>query len=119
MNVVAAAMDRLYVALSAVDGLRAVRGVGNRFDPPAVVIGLPSTTYGGMGVEPTDATFTVAVAVAFSERYVDELLSWTPIVEAALYGVENAAVRSTSFGSVPAGGVDLPANLIQVEMGLI
>lgn len=118
-DVVSDALARVFAAVSAVPGLLVIRGPGLRVDPPAVVVGLPSTEYNSMNVEPTDATFTVAVAVAFDDRYVDELLRWTPQVVAALYEVENAAVRSASFGTVTSGGADLPANLIQVEVGLI
>jgi len=72
-----------------------------------------------MGDDPTDATFTVALLVAFNDRTSAELLRWRPAVTAALQDA-NAVVTTAVLGTWPAGGgTDLPAYLITVEVGLL
>jgi len=113
------AVDQLYAALSTVDGVRAVRGTGMRLAPPATVVGPPRLTRGRYNtVDPTEATFQVAVVVAWSEYTLDELLRLEPLVSAAIYEHTGAAVGDSSPGSWNAGGVDLPAYLIDVVFPL-
>ena len=120
MSVVQQAIDRLYDALATVDGLRIARGVGVRLDPPAVLVAPPRLRWGGFGPEPTEATFTVPVCVRADERAMVELMRWTPLVVEAIDGIEGrVAVQSADPGLwTSGGGVDLPAYLIQVEVGL-
>lgn len=118
MNVVEVAIDRLYTALGTVPGLRVARGVGVRLDPPAALVAPPQLAWNGYGSDPTDATFTVPVVVAQTERALAELMKWTPLVVEAISGVENAAVRTANPGTWASGGPDLPAYLIEVEVGL-
>jgi hypothetical protein len=114
------AIEALYAALGTVDGLRVVRGVGLRVDPPAVLVAPPRLVWNGFGPDPTDATFTVPVVVAQDDRAMSEVLKWGAVVWQALNDVENAAVRSADPGTWPAGGgSELPAYLIDVEMGLL
>lgn len=119
MNVVEQAIDRLYAALEGVPGLRVARGVGMRLDPPGALVAPPTLSWGSYAVDPTDATFVVPVVVAQTERALSELLVWTPLVVAAISEVENAAVRTAEPGTWAAGGADLPAYLVTVEVGLI
>lgn len=120
MSNVEDALGALYDALEGVAGLRVVRGIGLQVDPPAVVIPPPTLTWNGYGDDPTDATFTIAVVVAFNDRTSEELLRWQPPVSAALQDVPNVAVRSAALGTWPAGGgTDLPAYLIIAEVGLL
>lgn len=114
------ALEALYVALEGIDGLRVVRGVGLQVDPPAVVIPPPNLTWSGLGNDPTDATFSVGLLVANNDRITDELLRWYPLVVAALQTVDNTVVTTAVLGSWPAGGgTDLPAYLINTEVGLL
>lgn len=120
MSSVGDALGALYAALEGVDGLRVVRGVGLQVDPPAVVVPPPNLTWSAMGDEPTDASFSVALLVAFNDRITEELLRWQPLVVAALQTVDNTVVTTAVLGSWPAGGgTDLPAYLITAEVGLL
>lgn len=119
MSAVEDAIEALYDALSGVDGLRVARGIGLRLDPPAALVGPPQLELNAIGPDPTDATFTVPVVVANTERALADLLYWAPIVIAALDQVRNVVVRRADPGSWPAGsGSDLPAYLITVEVAL-
>ena len=109
----------LYAALSTVNGVLVARGTGVPVDPPAAIVGPPRLTRGRYNtVEPTEATFQVAVVVAWSEYTLDELLRLEPLVSAAIYEHTGAAVGDSSPGSWNAGGVDLPAYLIDVVFPL-
>lgn len=120
MSSVDDAIDRLYAALETVEGLRVVRGVGMSIDPPAALVAPPRLAWDGYGPDPTDATFTVPVVVRQDERAMTQVLAWGELVWLALAEVENAAVRSADPGTWPAGsGSELPAYLINVEVGLL
>lgn len=120
MSVVDDAFERLYEALGTVAGLRVGRGVGVRLDPPAVSVSPPQLTWDGYGSDPTSASFVVPVVVRQDERALLELMKWWPPVVAALHEVENAVVRRADPGMWPAGsGVELPAYLITVDVGLM
>lgn len=113
------ALNALYTALEGVEGLRVVRGVGLQVDPPAVVIPPPNLTWNALGNDPTDATFSVGLLVANNDRISEQLLQWAPLVVAALQTVDNTVVTTAVLGSWPAGGgTDLPAYLINTEVGL-
>jgi hypothetical protein len=119
MNAIEQAIEALYEALSGIDGLRVVRGIGVRLDPPAAVVGPPQLVWEGMGSEPTDATFAVPVVVANTEYAMADLMVWAPLVAAAVDQVQDMVVRRAEPGSWPAGsGSDLPAYLITVEVAL-
>lgn len=119
MTALSEAVDDLYAALGTVDGVRAYRGTGVRLDPPAAVVGPPRLTRGRYNTSaPTEATFQVAVVVGWSEYTLDELLRLEPLVSAAVYENTGAAVGDSTPGTWYAGGVDLPAYLIDVVFPL-
>lgn len=114
MSPLDAAVESLYGALATVDGVRPYRGTGVRLDPPASVVGPPRLTRNTMSVDPTEAVFQVAVVVAWSEYTLAELLRLEPLVSAAVHEHTQASVGDSTPGTWNAGGVDLPAYLIEV-----
>jgi hypothetical protein len=119
MNSVEQAVETLFAALESVAGLQVVRGVGMRMDPPAATVAPPRISWGAFDDAPTEASFTVPVLVGQSERALAELLTWVLPVRAALADT-GAAVGPAEPGTWPAGGgVELPAYLIQVDVGLM
>jgi hypothetical protein len=117
---IAAAADAISEALAAVDGVRHYPGLlgGGAIQPPATVLPLPELTWNGPSAEPTDATWVVALVVARDGREVTALWSLLPRVAEALEDVTDVVVTSARFGTYPAGGADLPAYLISVEVAL-
>lgn len=119
MTAVSEAVDALYAALATVDGVRPYRGTGVRMDPPATIVGPPRLSRGRFNTaDPTEATFQVAVVVAWGEHAGDELMRLEQLVAAALYEHTGAAVGDSTPGTWNAGGVDLPAYLIDVSYPL-
>jgi hypothetical protein len=119
MGTVSEAVDVLYEALATVDGVRPYRGTGVRLDPPASIVGPPRLSRGRYNTaDPTEAVFQVAVVAAWSERAGDELMRLEPLVAAAIYEHTGAAVGDSTPGTWNAGGVDLPAYLIDVVFPL-
>lgn len=118
MNVIEAALEAVYEALANISGVRLYRGVGVQIDPPATAVGPPRLQRELMGSDPTTATFQVAVIVAQTEDAMVELLRLEPLVAAALDQLSNVSVGDSNPGTWPAGGVDLPAYLIDVDVAL-
>jgi hypothetical protein len=114
----AAVTDAIGDSLSAVTGVRYYRQLGGSVDPPATVLPPPRLIWAARGHEPTDATWTVGLIVDRTNRVVEQLEALLQPVVNALEAVPNAVVKSADLGSYPAGGVDLPAYLITVEVGL-
>lgn len=118
----AEALNQLYAALAAVPGVRLYRGAGVTIDPPASgcasAVGPPRLQRTGMGSEPTEATFQVAVIVPKNERAFADLMRWESVVAAAIDQLEDAVVRDSNSGVWPSGGVDLPAYVINVDWAL-
>lgn len=115
---VSAATDAISAALSGVTGVRYYRQLGGSVDPPATVLPPPRLTWGGMGSAPTEATFTVGLIVDRTGREVEQLEALLPPVVDALESVTDVAVTAADLGSYPAGGIDLPAYLITLEVAL-
>lgn len=118
----AEALAQLYAALDAVPGTRLYRGAGVTIEPPtggcATAVGPPRLQRTGMGSEPTEATFQVAVIVKKDERAFAELMRWESVVAAAIDELEDAVVRDSNGGVWPSGSVDLPAYVINVDWAL-
>ena len=115
---VSAATDAIGAALSSVTGVRFYRQLGGSVDPPATVLPPPRVVWGRLGSEPTEATFTVGLIVDRTDRVVEQLEALLQPVVSALEDVGDVVVTSADLGSYPAGGVELPAYLITVEVAL-
>jgi hypothetical protein len=115
---VAAAAETIGQALAGVVGVRYYRQLGGALDPPATVLPPPRLSWGGYGSDPTEAVFTVGLIVDRTDRVVDQLETLLPLVTAALDALTDVAVTSADLGSYPAGGVELPAYLITLEVAL-
>ena len=112
------ALEDLYSALGRVEGVRPHRGLGVVISPPASVVSLPTLERGSRSTEPTNATFTVALIVAVSERAGEELLRLEQLVVDEIDTLPNVSVGTSAPGSWPVSGVDLPAYLIPVEVAV-
>ena len=115
---VTAATDALGAALSSVTGVRYYRQLGGSVDPPATVLPPPRLAWGRMGSEPTEATWTVGLIVDRTGREVEQLEALLQPVVEALEDLDDVVVTAADLGSYPAGGVELPAYLITVEVAL-
>jgi hypothetical protein len=115
---VAAATEAIGVALAGVVGVRYYRQLGGSVDPPATVLPPPRLVWGRMGSAPTDATFTVGLIVDRDGREVERLEALLQPVVDALEDLDDVVVTSADLGSYPAGGVELPAWLITLEVAL-
>lgn len=118
MNSVERALETLYAALEAVEVVRLYRDPSAVVDPPGVTVGPPTLQRRARGSDPTDATFQVAVVVPKSSRAMTELLRIEPLVVAAIDALPAGSVGDSSPGTWPAGGMDLPAYLIDFEYSL-
>ena len=119
MNPVQEATDLLRDALVAVVGVRHYRQMSGPVDPPAAVVAPPALQWNALGPDPTEATFRVALVVARDDRTVDQLIALYPLVVEALDGLDSRVqVRSAEPGAYPAGGVELPAYLFDVDVSL-
>jgi hypothetical protein len=115
---VTAATDAIGAALSGVTGVRYYRQLGGSLDPPATVLPPPRLAWNLMGPEPTEATFTVGLVVDRTGREVEQLEALLEPVVAALHALTDVAIGPADLGSYPAGGVELPAYLITLEVAL-
>jgi hypothetical protein len=115
---VSAATEAIGGALSAVTGVRYYRQLGGSLDPPATVLPPPRLAWGGYRSEPTEATFTVGLIVDRTGREVEQLETLLQPVVDALDDLDDVVVTSADLGSYPAGGVELPAYLITLEVAL-
>lgn len=89
-----------------------------RVDPPALLFGPPSFRWGRLGGVPDEMTLRVALVVAANDRASGRLLVLLPQAVAAIETAPGAVVRSAAPGSVSVDAGELPAYLIDVEMGL-
>ncbi len=119
MNPVQEAVELLRAALEGVVGVRHYRLMSGPVDPPASVLAPPALQWNALGPDPTEATFRVALVVARDDRTVDQLIALYPLVVEALDGLDaRVQVRSAEPGVYPAGGVELPAYLFDVDVSL-
>lgn len=112
------ATDAIGAALSSVTGVRYYRQLGGSLDPPATVLPPPRLSWGGMGSEPTEATWTVGLIVDRTGREAEQLEALLQPVVDALENLHDVVVTTADLGSYPAGGVELPAYLITIEVAL-
>ena len=64
--------------------------VGEDVEPPCLVVVPPRLTWGGPGVDPTDAELVIALVVANGDRSAAELLGLVEATVAALDTCDNA-----------------------------
>ena len=114
---VTAATEAIGAALSGVTGVRFYRQLGGSVDPPATVLPPPRLRWEAFSPEPTEATFTVGLVVDRTGREVEQLEALLQPVVSALESPD-AVVTAADLGSYPAGGVELPAYLITLEVAL-
>lgn len=117
-NAVEVAAEALRVALRAVEGVRHAEELGDDVDPPATELGLPDLVFEAYTLDPTTATFPVALVAGMSDRTGRELRQLLPRVTEALGEVRSAVVLRAEPGTFAAGGIELPAYLITVEYAL-
>ena len=119
MNNLTATRTGIADALSTITGLAVTRSVGAVLDPPCVVVGAMRLEWKVSGYEPTEGVIVVGLAVAHRDDAQEELDEWLiKVVTAIEDHTSNATVKSATENTVPAGGVDLPAYLIEVEVAL-
>jgi hypothetical protein len=118
MNDIQRARSALAQALDEIKGLAVYTRLGDVVDPPAVMVSLPRVEFNGPPGVPTDATFTLPVFARMEGDTSDDLSHWMPIVVDMIENTLGIPVRSATPGTWPAGGVDLPAYLIEAEVAL-
>jgi hypothetical protein len=111
--------DALEEALSGVEGCRVYQDPGATLDPPALVVIAPLLTWDGYRSVPSEATFTVLLAVKSDDRANQRLRELRPLVSAAIESVEDAVLIRAIPGATPNGsGGALPSYLFEVECSL-
>jgi hypothetical protein len=119
VDVLGPAADLLSEALADIDGVRHYRLRGGAVSPPATILAPPTVTWNGMAVEPSDASWVVALVVADAERSDEQLWSLLPAVYSALDGLNGrVVVRDARPDSYPSGGVNLPAYVFNLDVSL-
>lgn len=99
--------------------LRVYPDPGATVTPPAVVIGLPVLVSDSGCVGPRLARFKVAVIVSADERAAERLWDLVPLVEAAIWTVQDAVTAPEQTpGVFTNGGLALPSYELSVEVGL-
>lgn len=119
MSLISDAAGQLETALAAVEDekLRLYQ-LGDRIDPPALVVAMPTLQWDAMCLQPTSATFPVYLMVPFDERARDKLWDLIDPVSDALDRVPDAVVRSANPVPFNANGTDLPSYEFSVEVAL-
>ena len=115
MTAVSDARAALSDALSVVPGLRVYTDPGKSIQPPAAVVSLPDLQFEGYCVEPTGATFDIAVVVKLDDRAIERLAELVLQVTEALSEVPKAAVQAARIGS---WNDQLPAYNVEIEVSL-
>lgn len=119
MNSIQAARAALAEALGTLKGLHVHTQLGDDVDPPAVMVSLPRVTFDGRIAEATGATFTIPLFARREGDVSDDLARWLPDVVATIDGLnDQVTVTAAAPGTWPAGGVELPAYLLEVEVAL-
>ena len=115
MTAVAEAREALEATLTSVPGLRVYMDPGATVQPPAVVVSLPDLRWEAMCVDPTGATFSIAVIAKLNDRAIEVLQELVLQVAEALDSVPEAVVRTARTGT---WNDQLPAYLIETEVSL-
>lgn len=114
-----AAREALAVACESVQGVVVVRRPGVQFAPPAVYFPLPTLSWDGYEPEPTEAVFEVVLAVAATERAIEQLEELRPLVTAALdESTADAVVKTAEPGLWRSGNTELPCYFIRIEAAI-
>ncbi len=92
--------------------------LGHALAPPSVVVGPPALEWEGGCPGPTGARFLVYVVVDQADRALESLWDLVPQVAAVVDEDTAGVVVRAEPGVYPAGGTDLPAYVIEVEVPL-
>ncbi|TDP97650.1 hypothetical protein [Labedaea rhizosphaerae] len=119
-SVVAEAAALLVEALSNVDGMRVYTNPGADVQPPGIVLGAPTLTWGTYSrtYSPSGATWPVFLVCKADAKTLPLMWSLLPKITAALDGLEPVAVASATPTLYPVSGAELPAYELTVEVGL-
>ena len=115
-----AILDRyaeLTAALRGQPGYR-LQSLGDRLDPPAVILRPASLTWTTRGPEPDEASLQLAAVVAAE---VGALLAAARLCQRVVDRVDpllGFVVRSAEPDSIRSGGTELPCYLIDIEVSL-
>jgi hypothetical protein len=109
-------IDALYGSLADVQGVRVDRAGTGHANPPAFSLGPPTFVWDGYGEDPTEVSFDGMLYVPSDDRAIGRLMTFLPIVRAALETVEDVVITGATPELFRAGGADLPAYRIHVEV---
>lgn len=113
------AAEALQAALKTVPGTRVYTDPSAMVDPPGLVIGPPRLQWQTMCTGPTEAVFTVYVVTALNDRTLERLWELVPqVADAVDNNMYDAVVLRADPGVFPAGGPDLPAYEMTIEISL-
>ena len=115
-DVVADTAERLAAALRTVQGIRVYTDPGASVDPPGAVVAPPTLTWTAYCLTPTGAMFRVYLCAKASERAVDSLYRFLEPVALAVDEHAGGVVTRAEPGLFSAGGIELPAYVVTVEM---
>jgi hypothetical protein len=115
MTAITDAREALSKALSDIPNLRVYTDPSATVDPPAVVVSLPDLRWEALCVDPTGATFSIAVIAKLNDSAIEVLQDLVLQVAEALDGVPGAAVQAARTGTWED---QLPAYLIETEVSL-
>lgn len=119
MSTISEAAQALIDALATVEDLRVISDGTSALDPPCALLGPPQIDWTTYGRGPSQATFTVLLAVPANDRATESLWQLVETVADAIQSTVNAVVRSAFPVSVTVSqGADLPAYQLQTEVSL-
>jgi len=121
IEAVTAARDAIADALEMVDELSGRIHVGAfpQVHPPAAVVGPGSFQWEAYDTDPTAAAISVVIVARADAEAIDTLYRLVPLAADAIHeNVVTAVVRTASPLSFLAGGQDLPAYELRVEVAL-
>lgn len=117
MMTVRQAAEAIESAVATVDGIRLYE-LGDRVDPPAVIVGMPQLRWEALCDGPSDARFPVYIIVPFNDRARNKLWDLVAPVSTAIDENTDGAVVSANPAPFTAGGTDLPSYELTVEVAL-
>lgn len=119
MRTVRDRVEDLEAAIASVPDMRAYRDTAANVELPAAVIGPPLLTWEGVCTgPPSSARFLVYVIVPLDEWAMDRLWELVPMVGKAIESQTDAVAVTALPGVYNAGGVDLPAYELTVEVSV-
>jgi hypothetical protein len=122
---VAEALEALEAALSAASAslpddqaFRVYTEPGASVDPPGAVLGPPTFAWEGLSPSPRTATWPVLLVAPAGGDALSALLGLLPAVTQALDETVDCVMQTATPDAYRAGGAELPAYLLQVEVAL-